>query len=1063
MDLHIAVLLNFRVMNDYRDDPKKSDVFRQQAFVLTVNADEGHHEAGALYIFTKEIQMPGIKQKYSVISSFSKSIPRMKWILSFGVVLFLLTAAAQTVSAQETDALTNRIQILYNNRNGLPVSEANTILQTSDGYIWIGSYGGLVRYDGREFFNYSTAKNGLTSSGIRALFEDSKGNLWVGTNDKGVFLYENGTFTACSLPEGNLFRSIRCFAEDASGTVFVGASTGLAQISPDNQIQRVEAGALNTQTIYTLSFDENGALWGTAGAGIAFALKDNKPVYWMKPGDLNENENYSILADKNIIYIGTGGDVLLRLTLTDDLYHTGSYQVDAYNLGSQHTVNALHLTREGELWLGCNTGTGWFDKKMKFHIPDNAEENAFISGIMQDYEGNLWMTSTQSGVSQLIQGKFFNANQTTGLEDKSVNAIVKLGGLLYAASDYGLFIADESWNPVANDLTRLLDGLRIRHLFIDSTGKLWISTYGDLGLLRYTPSTEEILSLTEADGLLSNKVREVLELENGDTAVATTAGVNILRNAAVIESYGRAQGLESPVVLCLLQTSDGTLLAGSDGMGIYALENGEARHLSKQPDLDFSAVLRMREDPQAGGVWISAGSMLYFMNRQGIVSEITEFRYGIGSVFDILVMQDDIWLLKSNGVIIVPRTALLGEQKITAVQYGIENGLTANLTANSWSLFEDGVLYLCSVDGVFLLNTNQIPQNNVPPKTSIDEIIIQQEDGTTTVCRNPVNLILPHDTQRVTVRFSYLSFEGVPGSMQYYLENFDEQPVEISTTQAREISYTNLSGGNYVFHLSAANADGVAGENTLSIPIRKELRFFERPAVWVCLAALTVVIAIFAINLALELKTRHLKRRQQEYREITDQALKTIANTIDAKDTYTKGHSVRVAGYSLELARRLGLSEDEQEKMYYIALLHDIGKIGIPDAILNKPGKLTEEEFEIMKNHARIGGDILKDFTALPQIEDGALSHHENYDGSGYPEHKHHETIPLVARIIRVADSYDAMATNRSYRGAMNREYILSEFEKFSGIQFEPHIAQLMADIILDGFVPEEANTDKTM
>lgn len=974
----------------------------------------------------------------------------------FTVFLLLLSpAATQMAFAQESNPLTDLIQIVYNDQNGLPTSEANAVLQTADGYLWIGGYGGLVRYDGREFCNYSTEESGLTSSAIRALFEDRDGNLWVGTNDKGVFLYENGVFSPCAAPESDLLRSIRCFAQDTDGTVFVGTSTGLAKIGTDNRLLPVALDALGEKTIYNLSTDQHGALWGTAGAGLAFAIKDGELAYLFEPGDLSDEENYVILAAGNTVYIGTGGSTLLRLTLTDGSYAPNSYRLGRFDTGLLSTANALYRTEAGELWLGCNTGSGWFDSNMQLHTLDNLDQNIFLSCITQDYEGNLWFASTQGGVFQLTHGKFQNANRTAGLEGKSINAVVQLDKLLYIASDSGLYLVDANWNPMENELTQRLAGVRIRHLCVDSAGDLWISTYSDLALLRYTPATGALLSVTQADGLLSNKVRKAIELKNGDLAVASTSGVNLLRDGVVTESYGQQQGLDNPMVLCLLEASDGALLAGSDGMGIYVIKDGKVSHIGTEQGLTSGVVLRMREDEKANGVWISAGNGLYLMDGAGNVREITEFRYGLGSVFDILVMDEDIWLMKSSGLIAVPRAALLGKREMSAVQYGRESGLTANLTANAWNLFEGGKLYLCSVGGVFLLESGSLPQNSIPPKIAINEIEVQLADGRTTVYPNPSALTLPGDTRRVTVRFACLSFAGTPGTVCYQLENFDDEPITVSARQTEAVSYTNLRGGEYVFHLSAENADGAAAAD-LAVTITKELWLFERSAFWAGLAALSILISVLAYRLVLGLKTRQLRRRQQEYKAITDQALKTIANTIDAKDKYTKGHSVRVAGYSKELARRLGLSDEEQENIYYIALLHDIGKIGIPDAILNKPGKLTGEEFEMMISHTLIGGEILGDFTALPHIEDGALSHHENYDGSGYPAHQHGEEIPLVARIIRAADSYDAMATNRAYRPAMSTEYILSEFQKFSGIQFDPHIAKLVADMIAEGFVLAE-------
>lgn len=184
--------------------------------------------------------------------------------------------------------------------------------------------------------------------------------------------------------------------------------------------------------------------------------------------------------------------------------------------------------------------------------------------------------------------------------------------------------------------------------------------------------------------------------------------------------------------------------------------------------------------------------------------------------------------------------------------------------------------------------------------------------------------------------------------------------------------------------------------------------------------------------------------------KLTYQALETLANTIDAKDKYTNGHSNRVAIYSKEIAIRLGKDEDESIAIYFMALLHDIGKIGIRDEIINKTNKLTDEEFMVIKNHPVIGYNILKNMTEIPNIEYGARWHHERYDGSGYPDGLKGEEIPEYARIICVADAYDAMTSTRSYRNAMSQEKVRDEIEKGKGKQFDPIIAQVMIEMICE-------------
>lgn len=191
-----------------------------------------------------------------------------------------------------------------------------------------------------------------------------------------------------------------------------------------------------------------------------------------------------------------------------------------------------------------------------------------------------------------------------------------------------------------------------------------------------------------------------------------------------------------------------------------------------------------------------------------------------------------------------------------------------------------------------------------------------------------------------------------------------------------------------------------------------------------------------------------LQDKTKQISEMAIQTITTIANTIDAKDEYTEGHSNRVAQYSRMLAKKLGKSDKEADEIYYIALLHDIGKIGIPDSILNKPGKLTEEEFKMIKQHPSIGGKILRDVKSFPNLEIGAKYHHERFDGRGYPEGLKGEEIPEIARIICVADSFDAMNSNRVYRRHFTKEYIRSEMEHCKGTQFDPKIAQAMIELM---------------
>lgn len=194
--------------------------------------------------------------------------------------------------------------------------------------------------------------------------------------------------------------------------------------------------------------------------------------------------------------------------------------------------------------------------------------------------------------------------------------------------------------------------------------------------------------------------------------------------------------------------------------------------------------------------------------------------------------------------------------------------------------------------------------------------------------------------------------------------------------------------------------------------------------------------------------SQEVEKKTEENEKLFMHVVHSLADAIDAKDTYTNGHSGRVASYSKEIARRYGYSEKAQSDIYMMGLLHDVGKIGVPDAVINKPAKLNDEEYEIIKNHPVMGARILKNIKEMPSLATGARWHHERYGGGGYPDGLVGDDIPEEARIIAVADAYDAMSSRRSYRDVLPQKVVREEIEKGKGTQFAPQFADIMLAMI---------------
>jgi diguanylate cyclase (GGDEF)-like protein/putative nucleotidyltransferase with HDIG domain len=237
-------------------------------------------------------------------------------------------------------------------------------------------------------------------------------------------------------------------------------------------------------------------------------------------------------------------------------------------------------------------------------------------------------------------------------------------------------------------------------------------------------------------------------------------------------------------------------------------------------------------------------------------------------------------------------------------------------------------------------------------------------------------------------------------------------------------------------------------DSDLSAYHKKVVDFIVKPVIpAILLTRIDHVMEFLGLHRSLEGE----REKQKEWmNQISLQSIITIAQTIDARDRYAKGHSIRVALYCREIAAKMGWSEKEIEDLYHIALLHDIGKIAVGDSILNKTTDLTEQEYDEVKKHTTVGSEMVKNIRFIPGVESGIRYHHEHYDGSGYA-HVKGEKIPLVARIIAVADAYEAMTSDRAFRKSMSEESARRELEQGKGSQFDPDIVDIFLVLLDEG------------
>lgn len=945
-----------------------------------------------------------------------------------------LLLSGQTVLAQEQPM----VGTVFNEHNGLPTGEANDVLQTSDGYIWVGSYGGLIRYDGTEFRNLS-AEGLLPSSSVRMLYEDSNRRLWIGTNDAGVFLLENGQITRPQGQPEDSFLCVRGFAEDAQGTLYVCSNSGVGQIK-DAVMEVYTDPQVAGRTVYSLGVDRLGRVWGASDSfGGCVVLRDGQVVGTVSSADYFDGDEsiYSVTGGADgSIWLGGSASHLVRLVPTGEGLRPGDFSTTVYTLEKTSVINSIRPLPDDRVSVSGLHGYALVSPQdgVLRELSD-AEGARDLNSSHIDYQGNIWLASTEQGVVKYSQA-YFTPYEPEALEELNLNAVARLGEKAYVGSNSGLLIAGGPLTDGDRALISMLAGARVRDVIAGDGGAVWVASYSEHPVVRYHPATGRIDAFSTADGLCGDHARVLAQLSDGSVAVGTQSGVSIIQDGLVRQSY---TDLDYPTILSFLELPGGVLLAGSDGGGIYELKDGHAVNHGFAEGLSEGVVLRMLQDTD-DSCFVSAGSSLYYMT-PGHFEKLTTLKKEAGSIFDLYGKDGKLWLLQNCGLLEVDRADLLAGGDGAPVVYSFDQGLTGSLNANTRHCLWEGRLYLATRNGVSVFSF-QPPQSTLP-KAVINTVTV---DGVS--YDHPQRLEIPSSARRVSIQYAVLSYDSAPARFHtsYELEGFDHSQ-SASESGQNLVSYTNLPGGEYVFRLRVATPDG-GQSSECAFTLVKEKRLTEQPLFWLGLVAVLIAATLLGSRAVYAIKLRSIRRRQQEYRKITEQSLLTFAGAIDAKDRYTKDHSVRVAHYARELARRMGMSEEQQENIYYIALLHDVGKIGIPDQVLNKPDGLTDEEFHLIQTHPTIGGDILKNFTALEGIAEGARYHHERYDGKGYCEGRSGQDIPLTARIIAVADAYDAMSSDRCYRKGLPRAVIETELKKGAGSQFDPQIIPHMLDII---------------
>ena len=956
-------------------------------------------------------------------------------IIALTVGMLCLPVQTKAEDVQED----SYIQQIYNADDGLLCGHANDVVQTSDGILWVAGYSGLYRYNGisfRQMNEFDSVKN------ANCLYVDNNGRLWIGTNDNGIVIADNEKITGILNSDNGLpSDSVRSIVRNSEGDYYVGTSDNLAVIRLENGINVFNI-IPEVRYAQSVSADKKGNVAAVTAEGRLYILNNGKLDYEIIP----ENDNILFSAcsfdNEGILYTGTvDGNIYIY-----DISENAKVQsnIECKNMSK---INQIYFQND-IIWILTDNGIGTIQDEIFLH-EETGEFNSSIQKMIIDYQGNLWFASSRQGLLQYAKSPFVNLTSKYGVEPDVTNTTAIRDEYLYVGMDTGLSIINLDEGIVEqNELTKLLDTIRIRCMMVDSQNNLWICSYGK-GLIKVTPEN----NIIEYD--VGKRIRVCIELADGRIVAGGDSGLTFIHNENDFTVIPYGDELGASQVLSICELSDGRLFIGTDGNGIIQIENEKIiKHISKAQGLSSDVILRMIEDSDRGNMFIVTSNGICYM-KDNTISLMNNFPYS--NNYDI-VMDDDgeMFVLSSAGIYVVERDRLVSGEDLNYKLLNVKAGFSGALTANSWNaLSKDKKLYLSSDRGVFMVNIDEYKPDRVSYRLSVSKMRIDYD----LVDIEPnAKFSIMRNVKEIGFSIEVINYSLEELEISYYLEGFDSKYRTVKQSHAGEIVYTDIPPGEYTFHLVIFDKDQGTIIEESRYNFYKEKEIYDND--WF-IAYMIIVGGVFIGGLTWYITRTAVQRKLEHQQERLAFALKqvqmgnetilAIAKTVDAKDSLTSKHSQRVSDYSVLIAKKYGFSEKELENLRKAALLHDIGKIGIPDAILNKPSRLTNEEYGIMKTHATRGAEILKDFTLIEHVVEGAKYHHERYDGNGYPDGISKEEIPLYGRIISIADAFDAMTSNRVYRQKQDFDYVISELKKGRGTQFDPELTDIFLKIIEDG------------
>jgi len=715
--------------------------------------------------------------------------------VSLGLILVYIFTGMTGVSGAKADSAISFVEKLYNSENGLTGGCLNDMAMTVDGSMWIGTYGGLFRFNGSKFVlidNISTVRS------VQTLFVDNEDRLWAGTQDSGVTLLNiDMSWVTLNMNNGLPSNSVKCISRDSNGLYYFGTTGGLVVAEYDNGDVRIVKTDVHAGNIRDLSPDREGHMIVMNNIGGVSCYENGDRVAELSSGGFSA-KGIRVDSEDNI-YIGTDAEKFVIYRLID-----GDFRfVRSVSIPGMKTIRDFYF-EDNITFIAADNGIGYIDEKEHLTMIETGVFNNSIDHIYKDYQGNLWFTSSRCGLLCLGRSCFTDVFKLCNEKTTVCNSIKAWNGYLYVATNDGLKILDvDNGESIKNEVTEELSGTRIRCLDTDMNGNLLLATY-DKGLMELTQDGK--LNEYVSPETTSKMIRVVKVLSDGTVISSSDTGMVFMKDHTVTGTLKLGTDLAGGTVLNILEMKDGKILCGTDGDGIAIIKNARLeRYITCEDGLPSGVILRVVKDPEADGYFVMTGSGMCYMDSSFKISEIRMPYY---NNFDIALNKTgEIFVLGGAGIYISEYDTLLETGRMdNYMLLDTKAGLPGSITSNAWNYkTDDEHLLICGTSGIYMLDLNNYEMNVEEFKTKITSVTLDGEYNDVTQVGT---IFIPKDTDRIELNLEINNYTSSDPYVSYFLSGVDASKNIVLSSKLGSVTYYDIPYGNHDFVISVLDERG---------------------------------------------------------------------------------------------------------------------------------------------------------------------------------------------------------------------------------------------------------------